>query len=109
MKIQTLVKANSGIPFYTLSNGEFFQFIVFTNGKLDSSPYLFEQCQVLMKVDRVGAIDFPYDAYAEENTLYIEDKMLVKVIKKTDKIYKKYTKEAQQLLAKYNKVHLALK
>jgi hypothetical protein len=96
MKIQELVRAEKGIPFYQVKIGEYFQFIISGNHyyeSIEDSPYIYSKTQVLKKIDEVGAIDYPYDRASEENTLFVGDKVIVKVIRKTSKAYKEYSKE----------------
>jgi hypothetical protein len=102
MKIQTLIQADLGIPFYQVKVGEYFQYIIFETNIGPRSKHLFEGSQVLMKVDQVGAIDYPYNKAAEENTMFVGEKALVKVVRTTDKKYKTYVKEVEKLLGEFN-------
>ena len=98
MKILRLNQAHIGVPFYTLKTGDFFQFLVYDdNGVLrPRSEVLYESDKVLMKSDIIGAIDYPYDKSAEENTLYVHEKEIVQVIKRTHKVFKTYVKEKRR-------------
>lgn len=95
MKIPNLVKTKIGVPFYTLENGQFFQFIVFDENYNLNIQYIYHSLPILMKIDRVGAIDYPYDKEAEKNILYIDEKSIVQTIKKTQKAYKDYIKDIE--------------
>lgn len=101
MKIHTLIQADLGIPFYKVKVGEYFQHIIFESNVGPRSTHLFEHSQVFMKVDQVGAIDYPYNKAAEENTIFIGERAMVKVVKKTDKKYKNYVKEVEELLGRF--------
>ena len=109
MKIHALIQANTGIPFYKVKIGEYFQHTVFEGGHYVGSLYLYDAGQVLKKVDTVGAIDYPYDKSSEENILFISDKEIVKVVKRTDKVYKEYTKEVEALLHRWNDIYISIK
>jgi hypothetical protein len=105
MKIQILIQADAGIPFYLVEVGQYFQYINSNSTIRHRSDHIFEHSQVFKKVDQVGAIDYPYNKSSEENTMFIGEKALVKVIKKTDKRYKNYVKEVEQLLSDVNKLY----
>lgn len=106
MKIQTLVQANLGTPFYTLQNGELFQFIVFDENYKITIQYIYKASPILMKIDRIGAIDYPYDKEAEKSVLYINEMALVQTIKKTEQIYKDYSKDQEIFLESFNKYYI---
>lgn len=104
MKIHALIRADIGIPFYKVKVGEYFHYIVFENGRKPRSTTLFEHSQVFKKVDQVGAVDYPYNQSSEENTMFIGERVLVKVVRKTSKSYKDYVREVEQLLEQVNQV-----
>lgn len=95
MKISRLIQANVGIPFYRLKPGAFFQIVIFAeDGTVrPRSEYIYEDQPILMKVDRIGAIDFPYTQKYDERIQFIHEKRLVHVVKKTEKTYKDYLRE----------------
>jgi hypothetical protein len=95
MKIQSLTDTRA-IPFYRLKDGELFKLSEYERV---TSEHLFLVNQVLMKVDHVGAIDYPYDRIlTDENVMFIGEKQLVQVVKKTHKEYKNYVIECEKLL-----------
>lgn len=95
MKLSRLIQANVGIPFYRLKPGAFFQIVMFgEDGTVrPRSEYIYEHQPILMKVDAVGAIDYPYTQKNDERIQFIHEKRLVHVIKKTEKSYKIYLQE----------------
>jgi len=98
MKIQLLTEFR-GIPFYRLKDGELFRLPEYERA---TSEHLFLVNQILMKVDHVGAIDYPYDRIlTDENVMFIGEKQIVQVVKKTHKEYKNYVAECERLLNQY--------
>jgi hypothetical protein len=101
MKIQALILANSGIPFYKVKVGQFFQHSIDSNDTTEMFGHFYDKSQVFMKVDQIGAVDYPYDFQAEDNMMFISEKAMVKVVRKTDKSYKNYIHAAEQLLNQF--------
>jgi hypothetical protein len=99
MKILQLIKANVGVPFYQLKPGAFFQIVIMDHEGVvrPRSPYFYEDQPILMKVDAIGAIDFPYTQKNDERLQFVQEKTLVYVVKKTTKSFKAYIKEKQGL------------
>jgi hypothetical protein len=93
MKISRLIQAEAGgVPFYTLKPGTYFEIIEFdSNGRVRrSSSRIFEMKPVLMKIDTVGALDWPYNQKENKSILFIHENTLVQVIKRSQKEYKNY-------------------
>lgn len=99
MKISNLIQVEVGIPFYRLKPGAFFQLVRFDEAGQPQprSEYIYEDYPILMKVDEVGAIDYPYTQKNDERIQFVHEKQLVHVIKKTERIYKTYVKEKRSV------------
>ena len=94
MRLRRLVQVECGKPFYHVRSGEYFQFLTYDEeGVLViRSEVIYESDRVLMKVDTVGAIDYPYNKVTNENVLYVPENEIVQVVKKTHKAYRDYVR-----------------
>lgn len=92
MKLSKLIVSQFSVPFYTLKEGTMFELIVDNEYDIIErrSDKIYETKPILMKTDMVGAKDWPYNQTGLEHTIYINEKTLVQVIKKSNREFKNY-------------------